>query len=96
MKKRVVVVGTILASALLFVACGRDSSSRGSNDKIQVTGQANDHQYQGVIQNGRYKTAKARGVDLSQDSGNQLNLKSFEDGMTALSQQQFSPSISSP
>ena len=92
-------VGICLA-ALLLVGCGKsnNSSSSGSNDttttkktdKFQITGDADSDQYRGVIENGRYRVSKSRGVGVQQDANNMLNLKNFDIGMTDISKKFFS------
>ena len=74
-------VGICLA-ALLLVGCGKsnNSSSSGSNDttttkktdKFQITGDADSDQYRGVIENGRYRISKSRGVGVQQDANNKI------------------------
>lgn len=95
MKKKVSALIGICLSALLLVGCGKSSnnSSSNSNSKssgVQTTGTATNGQYQGVIENGRYKTSKSRGIGVEQNSGNMLNLKSFDLGMTDISKKFFS------
>ncbi|KRL04026.1 CamS family sex pheromone protein [Liquorilactobacillus oeni] len=97
MKKSKLVLG-VVAGALLLAGCGRLSSStstgttnKSSSSGYRTTGQTSDSEYQGVIKDGKYLTSKARGVGISQNSDNLLNLKSFEAGLTQLSKNQFSP-----
>lgn len=82
--KKLVIAGTILLSALVLASCGK-SSSKGN---YTTTGSSSGT-YQGVITNGRYRTSKARGVNVSQNN-NQYNLKSFENGLTDVSKRVFS------
>ncbi|WP_462270795.1 CamS family sex pheromone protein [Ligilactobacillus agilis] len=86
-------------STLLLTACGNLGSSSGTTTNTneesassgyQTTGQTNDSEYTGVIINGRYRTNKSRGVGVSQNSENLLNLKSFESGLTDISKEYFS------
>lgn len=100
MKRRVEALVGICLTAFLLVGCGKSSqgtSSSGNNqtttkktDKFQVTGAANNDQYRGVIENGRYLVSKSRGVGVQQDSDNMLNLKNFDIGMTDISKKFFS------
>ena len=61
-----------------------------ASKNYQVTNKSDDSQYQGVIENGKYKTSKSRGVGISQNTDNLLNLKSFESGLLDISKTQFS------
>lgn len=99
MKKKYLALASICAGTLFLAACGNLGSS-GTTDSVsqatqqstkgyQTTGQTDDSDYQGVIENGRYLTSKARGVGIIQNSENMLNLKSFENGLTTLSKEQF-------
>lgn len=45
---------------VVLASCGKNSSKNYS-----TTGSGNGN-YQGVIQNGRYKTSKARGINVAQ------------------------------
>ena len=99
MKIKVSALATICLSALLLVGCGKTSNDSSSNNdnttttkkaSVQTTGDATDDEYQGVIENGHYKTSKSRGVGVQQDSENMLNLKSFDVGMTDISKKFFS------
>lgn len=71
-------------SMVILASCGKSSSSK----DYSTTGSSNGA-YQGVIKNGRYRTSKARGVNVSQND-NQFNLKSFESGLTQVSKRVFS------
>nr|WP_276535443.1 CamS family sex pheromone protein [Ligilactobacillus apodemi] len=86
--------------SLFLTACGNLNSSstsstttttQSSSSGYQTTGQSSDSEYQSVIQNGSYLTSKARGVGITQNSENMLNLKAFESGLTTLSKTEFSP-----
>ena len=66
------------------------STSQKSSKSYQTIAQNDDSQYQSVIENGRYKVSKSRGVGISQNSDNLLNLKSFESGLTEISKSEFS------
>lgn len=93
--KRFGTITALILSVWLLTACGRLGSSGDSggttsttNSGIQTTGQTSDSNYQGVIQNGKYLTSKARGVTKDQNT-NGYNLKSFENGLQSISQKQF-------
>lgn len=73
-------------STVVLASCGLGHSS--SSKSYTTTGSGSGN-YQGVIQNGHYKTSKARGVNVSQND-NQYNLKSFESGLTQVSKRVFS------
>lgn len=99
MKYKASALAAICLSALLLVGCGKsngnaDTSNKTTtakkSEKVQTTGEASDGQYQGVIENGRYRTSKSRGVGVQQDSDNMLNLKNFDMGMTDISKKFFS------
>lgn len=70
-------------TVMALSACGRNSKGNYS-----TTGSSAGN-YQGVIKKGRYRTSKARGVNVSQNN-NQYNLKSFESGLTTVSKRVFS------
>lgn len=91
MKKVSVMLGICL-SALLFAGCGSSNTNsvNHSSNHYQTTGNAESGEYKGVIHNGRYQTSKSRGVGISQNSDNLLNLKSFESGLTTISKEHFS------
>lgn len=87
----------LAAVPLFLAACGNLGSSsmssgsgNGKTGGTQLTGQATDGDYEGVIKSGHYQTSKSRGVTNSQDSGNTYNLKSFENGMLSVSKKVFS------
>jgi len=93
--KRISAILALAVSVVLLTACGRlgssgvgTTSSTKTKTSIQTTGQTSDDEYQGVIQNGRYKTSKARGLTKDQNT-NGANLKSFENGLQTISQKQF-------
>lgn len=73
-------------STMVLASCGFGHNSSSKNYSTTGSGSGN---YQGVIQNGHYKTSKARGVNVGQND-NQYNLKSFENGLTQVSKQVFS------
>ncbi|WP_057771195.1 CamS family sex pheromone protein [Lactobacillus selangorensis] len=87
-----------MASILLLAGCGnlKNSNISSSGTKstttksgYQTTGQSNSSMYEGLIENGKYKTSAARGLTVSQDS-NTYNVKSFESGLLTLSKKEFS------
>lgn len=86
--KKITAATMILMSSLVLASCGFGGHSSSSKD-YTTTGSGGGN-YQGVIQNGRYKTSKARGINVSQND-NQYNLKSFENGLTQVSKRVFSP-----
>ncbi len=71
--KKLTVGIALLMSTLVLTSCGFGHKS--SKD-YSTTGSLSGT-YQGVIKDGHYKTSKARGVNVSQNS-NPYNLKSFE------------------
>ncbi|WP_251545435.1 CamS family sex pheromone protein [Limosilactobacillus caecicola] len=81
--KKILVVGTLLLATIVLASCGKKSKGN-----YTTTGSTSGT-YQGVIKNGRYRTSKARGVNVSQNN-NQYNLKSFESGLTSVSKRVFS------
>ncbi len=101
MKKKAALVVSLLMTVLMISACSKPSNSNSNNTArtndttakrgYQTTGKTDESDYQGVIRNGKYQTNQARGVGITQDADNMLNLQSFESGMTNLSKSQFSP-----
>lgn len=98
--KKVRILFVLSLGMLCLSGCGKltstddttsSSNTSKSSKNFQVTGQNDDSQYQGVVEDGKYKTSKSRGVGLSQNTDNLLNLKSFESGMLDISKTQFSP-----
>ena len=81
--KKVTTLAALMMTVMALSACGR--SSKGN---YSTTGSSAGN-YQGVIKKGRYRTSKARGVNVSQNN-NQYNLKSFESGLTTVSKRVFS------
>ncbi|MDO4855656.1 MAG: CamS family sex pheromone protein [Limosilactobacillus gorillae] len=81
-KKIVLAAALTMVAAVTLAGCGKKSSS------VTTTGSTSGN-YQGVIEDGRYKTSKARGVNTAQNS-NVNNLKAFEAGLTNVSKQVFS------
>jgi protein involved in sex pheromone biosynthesis len=82
--KKIALSAAILMTTVLLASCGSKSSSK----NYSTTGSGNGS-YQGVIKDGRYRTSKARGVNVSQND-NRYNLKSFESGLTQVSKKVFS------
>lgn len=82
--KKLAITVALLMSTVVLASCGKNSSK-----DYSTTGSGNGN-YQGVIQNGRYKTSKARGINVAQND-NQFNQKSFENGLTEVSKRVFSP-----
>lgn len=82
--KKIAITAALLMSTIVLASCGKNSSK-----DYSTTGSGNGN-YQGVIQNGRYKTSKARGINVAQND-NQFNQKSFESGLTQVSKRVFSP-----
>lgn len=103
MKKKSTFFVSLLLLLGLLAACSNSSSTGSqsgntarttnttSKKGYQTTGKTAASDYQGVIQNGKYKTSSARGVGVTQQADNILNLQSFESGLTTLSKTQFSP-----
>ncbi|MGL5104020.1 MAG: CamS family sex pheromone protein, partial [Limosilactobacillus fermentum] len=83
-KKIVLAVAITMVAAVTLAGCGKKSSSSSS---VTTTGSTSGN-YQGVIENGRYKTSKARGVNTVQNA-NVYNLKAFESGLTNVSKLVF-------
>ena len=83
--KKVTVGVALLMSTLVLASCGFGHKS---SKKYSTTGSLSGT-YQGVIKGGHYKTSKARGVNVTQNS-NPYNLKSFESGLTQVSKRVFS------
>lgn len=84
-KKIVLAAAITMVAAVTLAGCGKKSSSSSS---VTTTGSTSGN-YQGVIENGRYKTSKARGVNTAQNA-NVYNLKAFESGLTNVSKLVFS------
>lgn len=99
MKKIGILAGALAVLLLGLSGCSQakktsTSSSLGnkSSSSYQITAKSDSSQYQTVINNGNYLTSKSRGVGISQNSDNLLNLKSFENGLLQLSKEKFSTS----
>ena len=84
MRKKYLALVSLCAGTMLLSACGNLGSGSGnsvtqatqrSNKGYQTTGQADTSDYQGVIENGRYLTSKARGVGIIQNSENMYNYR---------------------
>ena len=97
MKKFGIIISLCLSAALM-ASCGKlggnsnttTATTESSKSGYQTTGENNSSDYQGIIEDGEYKTSKSRGVGISQNSDNLLNLKSFEAGLTTISKDHFS------
>lgn len=97
MKKFGIIISLCLSVALM-ASCGKlggnsnttTATTESSKSGYQTTGENNSSDYQGIIEDGEYKTSKSRGVGISQNSDNLLNLKSFEAGLTTISKDHFS------
>lgn len=89
-KLKIAVIGI---GMLMLAGCSSSGFSSDSSSKsgYQVTGPSSNGNYQGVIEHGHYLTSKSRGVVLTKDSQNLLNLKSFQQGMLNVSKKEFSP-----
>ncbi|MCI1893905.1 MAG: CamS family sex pheromone protein [Lactobacillus sp.] len=99
--KKALTAALILVAAISLAACGKlsfdsgsGSSTSGSSKGYTTTGTVDSGMYEGVIQNGRYKTSSARGLQLStnQQGGNSFNIKSMENGLQDIAKKQFSTS----
>nr|WP_284706572.1 CamS family sex pheromone protein [Latilactobacillus sakei] len=64
------------------------SSSSKATKKLQTTGKVTDSMYEGVIDNGQYKTSQTRGL-TTQQSNTSFDVKSLESGLLKLSKEQF-------
>ncbi|WP_056966185.1 CamS family sex pheromone protein [Apilactobacillus ozensis] len=90
--KKFRIIMLLMACTLFLAACGKSESSKKGKDNssnTQLIGQTSNKYYQGVIKNGHYQTSKSRGVTVQQND-NQLNLKSFENGLLNISKSHFS------
>lgn len=81
------------ATLLLLVGCTSlpgtsSSSSSKATKKLQTTGKVTDSMYEGVIDNGQYKTSQTRGL-TTQQSNTSFDVKSLESGLLKLSKEQF-------
>lgn len=81
------------ATLLLLAGCtslpGTSSSSNSkATKKLQTTGKVTDSMYEGVIDNGQYKTSQTRGL-TTQQSNTSFDVKSLESGLLKLSKEQF-------
>lgn len=98
MKKRIAQL-TVGLLVTLLAGCGNlsfgsDKSSQGTatTTDYQTTGGVSSAMYQGVIENGRYKTSSARGLTLNQSTQTgAYNLKSMESGLLNLAKSQYKP-----
>lgn len=71
---------------------GNTSSNTASSKSAayQITGTTDGSQYSALLSDGKYKVSSSRGLTVDQNSNN-FNVASFEDGLTTISKQQFSP-----
>lgn len=91
--KKIAAIITAGASVVLLAACSSSSSTSSTStasSSSTVTTSATSGSYATIIKNGRYKTSKARGIGVTQNSDNMYNLKAFDSGMTTYSKQYFS------
>ena len=72
-----------------FGSTGGTSTSDKSN-KYQISGSTDGTEYSALLSGGKYKVSQSRGLTVTQNE-NSLNLVSFENGLTNLSKQYFSP-----
>lgn len=86
--RKLSIVCLALLSAIILASCGSNNSGSRKTTATQIISQTNDNYYQGVIKHGHYVTSKSRGVSVQQND-NQLNLKSFENGLLNISKEQF-------
>ncbi|AST84100.1 CamS family sex pheromone protein [Latilactobacillus sakei] len=85
--------GVAAATLLLLAGCTSlpgtsSSSSSKATKKLQTTGKVTDSMYEGVIDNGQYKTSQTRGL-TTQQSNTSFDVKSLESGLLKLSKEQF-------
>ncbi|MFV0979149.1 CamS family sex pheromone protein [Latilactobacillus sakei] len=85
----------VVAAATLLLLAGctslpgtSSSSSSKATKKLQTTGKVTDSMYEGVIDNGQYKTSQTRGLTMQQ-SNTSFDVKSLESGLLKLSKEQF-------
>lgn len=85
----------VVAAAILLLLAGctslpgtSSSSSSKATKKLQTTGKVTDSMYEGVIDNGQYKTSQTRGL-TTQQSNTSFDVKSLESGLLKLSKEQF-------
>lgn len=103
--KKFKAAATLVVLVAVLAGCGKlnfssdassttTSGSGTSTSKYQTTGSVNSDMYQGVIQNGSYKTSSARGltIDTNTQGSNTYNIKSMESGLQSISMQHFSTS----
>lgn len=93
LKKFATIMGVGLAVGLL-AACSKTSTSSTSTTSSSgtTTTAASSGEYKYIMSGSSYKTSKARGVGVSQNSDNLYNLKAFDNGMTTYSKQFFATS----
>ncbi|MEJ1330731.1 CamS family sex pheromone protein [Latilactobacillus sakei] len=78
----------IVSSVAQVFQCTSSSSSSKATKKLQTTGKVTDSMYEGVIDNGQYKTSQTRGL-TTQQSNTSFDVKSLESGLLKLSKEQF-------
>ena len=85
----------VVAAATLLLLAGctslpgtSSSSSSKATKKLQTTGKVTDSMYEGVIDNGQYKTSQTRGL-TTQQSNTSFDVKSLESGLLKLSKEQL-------
>ncbi len=93
-------LGLAGAVILLLAGCGKlsfdsDSSTGTTSSKSNTyttTGTTTDGNYEGIIQGGKYKTSKSRGLTLTQNNqnGNTFNVRSMENGLQTIAKKEFS------
>ncbi|MFL2081526.1 CamS family sex pheromone protein [Latilactobacillus sakei] len=86
-------IWVVAATLLLLAGCTSlpgtsSSSSSKATKKLQTTGKVTDSMYEGVIDNGQYKTSQTRGL-TTQQSNTSFDVKSLESGLLKLSKEQF-------
>ncbi len=100
--KKFKAVVALVGLVIVLAGCGKLSFSSDSNgsttsgsgtstSKYQTTGSVDSSMYQGVIQNGTYKTSSARGLTISTNTqgANTYNIKSMEAGLQSISMTHF-------
>ncbi|MBA1393986.1 CamS family sex pheromone protein, partial [Lactobacillus sp. XV13L] len=88
----------IILVLLMVAGCGNlgnsslsSRSQNGKNAKVTTTPAAKSGQYSTLLQNGRYRVSTISGLTADSDSNNNHNVQSFEAGLLAVSQKEFSP-----
>ncbi|WP_129044577.1 CamS family sex pheromone protein [Companilactobacillus metriopterae] len=96
MKKILKAASLLLMVSLILTGCGnlQDSSlsgGSGSNNSVQTSSTSDTGIYDVLMSKGKYKTSPISGLSATTNT-NQFNGRSFESGLTNLSQDQFSTS----